>query len=149
MVSLNLQISQTIRSLINVLVTDLVEQTLRNIQKAGIKSSADVRSKGKNCVDFSPEMKGQNQELKRFLLAHLYRHYRVVRMAEKAERIITELFRAYLKNPAIIPPTFMRRYEAGGIKEPTERMICDYISGMTDRFALDEYKKLFDPHERV
>ncbi|MBI2339518.1 MAG: deoxyguanosinetriphosphate triphosphohydrolase [Deltaproteobacteria bacterium] len=148
-VSLNLQISQTVRALINVLVTDLVEQTLKNIHQQGIKSLADVRSKGKDCVDFSAEIKSRNQELKRFLLAHLYRHYRVVRMAEKAERIITELFRAYLKNPGIIPPTFMRRYEGSRGKEPVERVICDYVSGMTDRFALDEYKKLFDPHERV
>ena len=157
MAALNLQISQTVRSLINVLVTDLVEQTLKNIQKLGIKTLSDMREKGKNCVDFSTEVKEKNQELKRFLLANLYRHYRVVRMAEKAERIITELFKAYLKNPGIIPPTFMRRYEvnpsgplkANGANESIERIICDYISGMTDRFALDEYKKLFDPHEKV
>lgn len=151
-ISQRLQISQTVRTLINTVVTDLVNQTTQNIKDLGIKSFEDVQNKGKNCVDFSPEVKKLHQELKRFLLENLYRHYRVIRMAEKAERIMTQLFKAYAKNPRVIPPNFLRRYSLDGAndkKEPNERIVCDYISGMTDRFALDEYKKLFDPHEKV
>lgn len=146
-VSQRIQISQTVRTLINTVVTDLVNQTMGNIKKLNIKSIEDVRQKGKNCVDLSPEIKKLHQELKQYLMANLYKHYRVVRMAEKAERIMIELFKAYVKNPRVIPPSFLRRYDSD--KSPNERIVCDYISGMTDRFALDEYKKLFDPHEKV
>lgn len=158
--SFHLQISHTVRSLINYLVTDLIKQTLANIQSQGIETIDDVREKGGGCVAFSAGVKQQNHDLKRFLMAHLYRHYRVIRMADKAERIITELFKAYVKNSKIIPPDFLLRYDnlrkvtgAGEADAATgegiQRIICDYIAGMTDRFALDEYKKLFDPHERV
>lgn len=150
--ALFIQITQTVKEIINTLVTDLVTQTLQNIENLKIQSSSDVREKGKECVNFSPMVKKQNHDLKRFLLNHLYRHYRVVRMAHKAEKIITDLFTAYVKNPRIIPPDFLQKYEkeyGASDPEPMERIICDYIAGMTDRFALDEYKKLFDPHEKV
>lgn len=150
------QISQTIRLMINTFVMDLVENTQKNILAADIKTYADVRTKGKGIVAFSPTVKKQAAELKKFLFAHMYRHYRVVRMADKAERIIRELFKAYLHNTHIMPPDFLFRYEVSTDErlkalttEKKERMVCDYIAGMTDRFALDEYKKLFDPHEKV
>ncbi|HBF12668.1 MAG TPA: deoxyguanosinetriphosphate triphosphohydrolase [Deltaproteobacteria bacterium] len=155
-----MQILQCVRALINFQVTDLITETLRNIEKLKIKNLDDVKVKAKNCVSFSEKVQKQNQELKRFLLQNLYRHYRVIRMADKAERIITELFKAYVKNPKIIPPDFLNHYvsikkmfpqkaEKNEYGEQVERIVCDYIAGMTDRFALDEYKKLFDPHEKV
>lgn len=156
---LRVQISQGVRSLIHILVTDLVEQTAKNIDAKKIRSLDDVREKGKGCIDFSPSIKKQGQQLKQFLWDNLYRHYRVIRMADKAERIITELFKAYVNNPKILPPSFLRRYDqrkgnpaakaSAGDGFAIERVVCDYIAGMTDRFALDEYKKLFDPHEKV
>ena len=76
----------------------------------------------------------------------MYRHYRVVRMAEKAKRVIRELFSGYVANPRQLPPhvsTFV------SMTIGLERVVCDYIAGMTDRFALDEHKRLFDPHERL
>lgn len=163
---LRVQVSQGVKSIINFLVSDLVEQTMQNIERLGIDNLDSVYKKGKGCVDFSPKTKNLSRELKKFLMENLYRHYRVIRMADKADRIMTELFRAYVRNPKIIPPTFLRRYEKraghleprfakpkgvekGDEKEAIERMVCDYIAGMTDRFALDEYKKLFDPHEKV
>ena len=76
---------------------------------------------------------------------NLYRHYRVVRMAEKAKRVVRELFNGYTSNPKQLPPHFSARIEDEGL----ERVVCDYIAGMTDRFALDEHRKLFDPHVRV
>ena len=80
------------------------------------------------------------------LLERLYRHHRVTRMTMKAERIMTELFETYMDEPQQMPPHVHRRIEEG---EPQARVVADYIAGMTDRFALDEYKKLFDPYERV
>jgi len=155
-VSVSVQIAQTVKCIINTLVMDLVEQTQKNIEENSIHSVDDVRSKGKGIVSFSPIIRKQSAELKKFLMKNLYRHYRVTRMADKAERIMKELFRAYIHNPRIMPPDFSQRYECPEDArltplqgEQTERIVCDYIAGMTDRFALDEYKKLFDPHERV
>jgi dGTPase len=84
------------------------------------------------------------RELKDFLYKHMYRHYRVVRMAQKAERFITELFKAYVQEPNMLPDaTQLRLVEADG--QPRERIVTDYIAGMTDRYALQEYQRLFDP----
>lgn len=160
---LHIQISQTVRFIINQQVTDLVLNTLKNIEDKKIKTVDDVRERGKGIVDFSDALKKTNTELKRFLMKNLYRHYRVIRMADKAGRILTQLFDAYKGNPKIVPPDFLLRYSHLNEKklvgqnkaedlpygETIERIVCDYIAGMTDRFALDEYKKLFDPHEKV
>lgn len=135
-----------IKKLLNFLATDLIETTARNITDRGIKLAADVRTNGKGLVAFSERVKKLSGELKTFLYQNLYRHWRVERMAAKAERVISELFKAYQKNPRILPPEFMTHYEKG---EPIQRIICDYIAGMTDRFALEEYSKLFDPFTRV
>ncbi|MFQ5901350.1 MAG: deoxyguanosinetriphosphate triphosphohydrolase, partial [Thermodesulfobacteriota bacterium] len=79
------------------------------------------------------------------LMDHLYRHYRVIRMADKANRIICDLFTRYTHEPKLLPPHIYTDIEKIG----KERVVCDYIAGMTDRFALSEYKKLFDPYEKV
>jgi dGTPase len=76
---------------------------------------------------------------------NLYRHYRVVRMAEKAKRVMTELFEAYMSEPHQLPPHVLARQNAG---DPLARVVADYIAGMTDRFALEEHRKLFDPSEK-
>jgi dGTPase len=83
--------------------------------------------------------------MKLFLMTNLYRHYKVERMRVKAERYITSLFETYLKHPTLLPRKYLKRMESCS----RERVICDYIAGMTDRFALDEYKRLFEPYERV
>jgi dGTPase len=140
-----IQQHQTIRRLINRLVTDLVEQTEKNLESAGIRTLEGVRAAGRPLVAFSERVRKQNAQLKKFLFKNLYRHYRVERMADKAGRILTDLFNAYLHNPKILPPEVFSR--SGD--ENQERAICDYIAGMTDRFALDEHEKLFDPHSRV
>lgn len=136
----------TVKELINILVTDLVEQTQKNIAEQKISSLEDVRARGKGIVCFSEEIKKKTVELKRFLFANLYRHYRVERMAHKAERIIRDLFKSYLDHPKILPTEVYQKIQEGS---QVERMICDYVAGMTDRFALEEYEKLFNPHTRV
>ena len=141
------QTYQTIIRIINSQVTDLVETIKEYIRTEGIASVADVRKRGKVVAAFSEPMKRENIELKRFLNNKLYKHNRVIRMAHKAERIITELFRAYESQPRLLPPATSSMIESN--VEKKHRTICDYIAGMTDRFALEEYKKLFDPFEKV
>jgi len=105
----------------------------------------DVRERGDGVVSFSPDVKRKTAELKKFLFANLYRHYRVERMADKGNRILQDLFKTYLKNPRILPPEIFLKTE----EEEPHRVICDYVAGMTDRFALEEHEKLFNPHTKV
>jgi len=139
------QILQTISHLIGLLIMDLVDQTRKNISEAGITTQEAVRTHSGNLVMFSSETAARNRELKRFLYKNLYRHYKVERMRIKAERFLTMLFENYLQNPTLLPSSYQEKYERYG----RERVVCDYIAGMTDRYALDEYKRLFDPYERV
>ncbi|MBW2477919.1 MAG: deoxyguanosinetriphosphate triphosphohydrolase [Deltaproteobacteria bacterium] len=139
------QIYQTISHLIGFLILDLVEQTQDNIQNAGLKSLDDVRHCSINQVMFSSVTAARNRELKKFLWDRLYSHYKVERMRIKAERFLTMLFESYVNNPSLLPASYQEKFEVHG----RERVICDYIAGMTDRYALDEYKRLFDPYERV
>ena len=134
-----------ISSLIGLLIQDVVVQTERNIEEHGIKTVEDVRRFGKELVSYSPSVQKESDLLKEFLHKRLYRHWRVERMRIKAERFISELFKAYVETPTLVPEGYRRRVD----EEPVPRMVCDYIAGMTDRFALDEYKKLFDPYEKV
>jgi dGTPase len=134
-----------ISSLIGLLIQDVVSHTLQNIKGHGIGTGADIRRLKKNLVSYSPSLQKESGLLKDFLHNRLYHHWRVERMRIKAERFITELFKAYVETPALISGRYRTRRE----EEPVPRMVCDYIAGMTDRFALDEYKKLFDPYEKV
>ena len=131
---------QIIRRLISFEVTDLIQSIDRYLRKSNVKSSLDVQKLPYNVVGFSEDMYRRNRELKDFLFNNLYRHYRVVRMSAKAEKIITELFGIYQKTPTTLPASIQELVPERGL----ERTICDYIAGMTDRFAIDEYKRLFD-----
>jgi dGTPase len=139
------QVLQTISHLIGHLIMDLVDQTRENILKEGVSTQEAVRKHSVNLVMFSSETAARNRELKRFLYKNLYRHYKVERMRIKAERFLTMLFGTYLQNPTLLPSSYQEKYE----QYDRERVVCDYIAGMTDRYALDEYKRLFDPYERV
>jgi len=134
-----------IRSLIDIQVTDLLAETEKNLIKFKLKSYSDARKLEKKAVTFSKEMVKLREPLRDFLMNKLYKHYRVIRMSTKAKRFIKELFNVYLDNPSQLPAEVQKRIEADG----TRRSVCDYIAGMTDRYALDEYKKLFDPYEKV
>jgi dGTPase len=89
-------------------------------------------------------MQSKNRELKDFLLERLYHHHRVMRMQVKARRLILQLFEAYLGEPRQLPSDVQARFA----DETPESVVCDYIAGMTDRFAIQEYRKLFDPATR-
>jgi len=135
---------RVIRHLINLEVTDVIQTVATRLREWGILSPEDVRRAPQNLVDFSPELQSRNRELKDFLLERLYRHPRVMRMQVKARRLIRQLFEAYLSEPRQLPLWVQARLADG----TPERVVCDYIAGMTDRFAIQEYGKLFDPATR-
>lgn len=134
-----------VRQLINMEVTDLVRTTLENVRRLGLDSPEAVRAAREPAVRFSSEMDRLKKELQAFLFRNVYRHHRVVIMAEKARRFVTELFRAYTSNPATLPPRFQEWARSAG----TPRAVADYIAGMTDRYCQDEYRKLFHPFENI
>ncbi len=136
---------QTIRYIVNMLATDLIENVYKKTADKKIKTVEAVKNMKKPLVTFSSAVSKKNMELKMFLRKNLYNHYRVIRMAVKAERFITELFKAYDSNPEQLPPQVFKQIGSNN----KERIIADYIAGMTDRYALDEYKKLFDPYVKV
>jgi len=132
-----------IRALIGHGVTDAAQETARRIREEKIDSEARLRARGAPIIGFSEPVAARLRELRTFLYEQLYRHWRVVRMAAKAERMLRALFDAYITEPAQLPDTVQVRL--AGAAEPMERLICDYVAGMTDRFALEEYARLFDP----
>jgi dGTPase len=132
---------QTISALIGLQINDICTTIAANLDQSAITSQADLRRVNRPMVHFSESITAQNRELKRFLFEHLYRHYKVEKMRVKAEIFITRLFETYLLFPNLLPPKYLARFDRLG----RERVVCDYIAGMTDRFALDEYKRLFEP----
>jgi len=137
--------SQMIRALINLQVSDLVENTLRRIDEGRLSGIDSLSGSSGKTVCFSASMDSKRAPLRKTLMDRLYRHYRVVRMSDKAGRFIKSLFMVYLENPEQLPPRAKEKISEKG----THRAICDYIAGMTDRYALDQYKKFFEPYERV
>ena len=130
-----------IRHLVGLLVTDIVHATDGRLKESKAKSALEIQKLKHNVIGYSEDMQRRNRELKDFLYNNLYRHFRVVRMQVKAERIITTLFNAYHEEPAILPSQYQKLVATRGL----ERTICDYIAGMTDRFAAEEHERLFDP----
>ena len=134
-------IHETIRRMINTLVTDLIRETERNIRTHLVRDIADVRN-APPIAAFSAEIHEQNRELKAFLRTHLYRHYHVMRMSAKARRIISELFNAFTEDKRLLPPQFQRQAETD-----CPRAVSDYIAGMTDRYAIREHRRIFAVEE--
>jgi dGTPase len=130
-----------IRKLIGMEINDVLETANKTLLENNVRSVEQVQKLPFNVVVFSEDMIRRNRKLKDFLYSNLYRNYRVQRMAVKADRILSELFALYLDEPAILPKHVLLNVDDKEIK----RVICDYIAGMTDRYAIDEYKKLFDP----
>ncbi len=130
-----------IRELTGLQVTSMINTSAERINSSGVRTTLELQSLPHNVVGFNDEMIKLNRTLKDFLFNNMYHQYRVVRMQKKAERILTELFNAYVEEPSMLPVQFQNLIEEKG----KERTICDYLAGMTDRFAVDEYSKLFDP----
>ncbi len=136
---------QVVRWIINYVVTDVIAFSTERIRRLGVASADDVRRRPEPIVDFSPDMKAKKKELEDYLFHTLYRHYRVNRMTQKAKRFIIQLFNEYVEHAEQLPPEHQQRVEEIG----AHQAVCDYIAGMTDRYAEDEYRKLFQPFERT
>jgi len=130
-------IHETIRRMINALVTDLLAETKQRIAQEDIRSLDNVHE-APQLVGFSAAMGRENQQLKEFLRDHLYCHYLVLRMTTKARRIITDLFGAFMSDPRLLPPQYQQMAESN-----KPRAIADYVAGMTDRYAMKEHYRLF------
>ena len=130
-----------IRRLIGIEIDDVLSHTDKLIKNHSIQSAEDVQKLPFNIVGFSEIMQKRNRTLKDFLFTNLYRHYRVQRMSFKAENILSKLFETYMLEPTILPKHIQERLDSN----IPERVVCDYIAGMTDRYAIDDHQKLFDP----
>jgi len=143
-------IHEIIRRMINVLVVDLIDHTQQRIEAACPASIHEVRSQTEMLAGFSDEMRSLNLELKQFLRHKLYRHYRVHRMSAKASRIISALFNAFIDDIGLLPDDYQqnaRDYEQQQGQTGRARAVADYIAGMTDRYAITEYGRIFDAVE--
>jgi dGTPase len=145
----HLSTSQRIRRiaklLIDLMVTDVIATSEAAIRQAGVKRVEDVRNAGVRLIRMSEDLAPKARGLEEFLMDRVYRHYRVVRMTTKAKRFLKSIFEAYQSNPDQLRPDYRERVRTEGL----ERVIADYIAGMTDRFAQDEYQRLYEPFERV
>ncbi len=138
---------ETVRRMINHVVTDLVETSRDNIQAAGVDSIDAVRSHQRPLMGMSETTTAEHLELKRFLRRGLYRHYRVMRMTKKAQLLLTELFEAFMQDIDLMPDDHRdnaRRLEAHHGDRGRARAVADYVAGMTDRFAISEHARLCD-----
>jgi len=142
----SLHIHEAVRRLIGLMVRDLISETKRRIAEINPKSVEEVRRLGRPLAAFSEEMTANDKALKRFLFRHMYRHYKVNRMASKAKRVVRQLFLLLHDEPDCLPPEHQILCKDRS-KAETARVVADYIAGMTDRFALDEYRRLFDMQE--
>jgi dGTPase len=132
-----------IRALQDCLVGDLIQQTLANLARHGVATYEDLRAAGPLAA-FSPEIDVERRALERFLFGRLYRHPRVAETRRHAEKIIRDLFGAYIADPRLLP--YATRERIG--EDQLERVVCDYVAGMTDRFALVEHVRIFGDDER-
>jgi len=148
-----LKVNETVRMMINFLIVDVIAETGSRIEECGIESFAGVRQAKHVLVGFSKPVRQMNADLKRYLFKHMYKHYRVARMANKAERVIRDIFQVYMEKPAMLPLTQQKelvKAATGTEVSPDKqaRVIADYIAGMTDRYALEEYERLFNVSAR-
>jgi dGTPase len=133
---------QIVKFLINFQVRDLIRNSELNLKKAKAHSVDDVRNFSQKLISFSGELNEKRIQLRQFLNRKLYQHYKVVRMSNKARRFIHELFQCYVSNCEQLPPSSRLRVKEDGV----HRVVCDYIAGMTDRYAQNEYRRLFQPY---
>jgi dGTPase len=141
-----------VRRMINFVVTDFIRTTQANIEAAGPQSIADVRRQSKPLAGLSTEGREEHEELMRFLREQLYRHYKVLRMTSKARAVLRALFDAFFKDVSLMPTehrdiALLAEKERGPAGRA--RAVADYVAGMTDRYAILEHSRLFEPTERT
>lgn len=140
-------VSEMIREMIGAMVDDVLAESNRRLSAIKPQSADDIRMAGQQIIAFSPEMKEKVDELRAFLFERMYRHYTIRRIWLKVEKIVTDLFTAFTNDPGVLPANWQARVqEAGGGRDPAvlARIVCDYIAGMTDRYAIREHERMFD-----
>ena len=143
---------EIVRRMINLLVTDLITASVARLHSAGVQTIDDVRAHSAPLIGFSDETQQVNRALKLFLRERVYKHYKVQRMTAKARRVLAELFNAFFEDPGLMPDehkAVAERGESAHGKPGRARAVADYIAGMTDRYAILEHRRLFDPTERT
>lgn len=142
---------EVLRRMINHLVSDLIDSSSARLDVSGVRSIAEVRSQPAALIGFSPATRELNHALKTFLREHLYTHYKVRRMTSKARSVVRELFDAFFNDPGLMPDEHEARTRLELVQGPAgrARAVADYIAGMTDRYAILEHRRLFDPSERT
>ncbi len=146
------QVYEIMRRVINRLVTDLIDSSAARLRACGVVSAAEVRSQPAPLIGFSDTTRESNRQLKTFLREHVYKHYKVRRMTSKARRVVTALFEAFINDLNLMPDEHQAtaaRLEAALGPAGRARAVADYIAGMTDRYAILEHRRLFDPGERT
>ena len=123
---------------------DLIESTKNRIELLKIENISDVRKRGHNICSFSDSMKLKNKELKKFLMERMYKNIKIAQLEDSVEKVLTNLFNFYVSNPKELPERYLQKEKTDG----KFRLICDYLSGMTDRYALQKFRNLF-PEESV
>jgi dGTPase len=139
-------IHESIRRMINLMVRDVIAESTRRL--AGIKSAAEVRAQKAPVIAFSDAMRANDRALKEFLFARMYRHHRVNQMTMKARRVVSELFELHLAQPHCLPAEWQAQV-ADSREAGRARLVADYIAGMTDKFALETHRHLFDLYEHL
>ncbi|MEK9722877.1 MAG: deoxyguanosinetriphosphate triphosphohydrolase [Rhodospirillaceae bacterium] len=142
------RIHEAVRRLIGAMVDDLIAETSRRLAEAAPASADNVRRLGRPIAGFSEAMRNNDAGIKKFLFANMYRHFKLNRMTSKGRRVIRDLFRILLDEPECLPTEWRRQAGPPG-SEQTAQVVADYIGGMTDRFALDEHRRLFDLQARI
>ncbi len=146
------RVHETVRRLINQLVSDVIESSAAHLRAAAPSDIDAVRAHPRALIGMSDATRAAHVELKQFLHEHVYRHWRVLRMTLKARRVLTELFGAFVEEPRLLPADFRElavRAEGGNGAAARARTVADYVAGMTDRYAILEHRRLFDPAERT
>ncbi len=137
--------SRAISKMISSLTSSLILSSDNLLTKNLVRTPDEGRTTRDKCIAFDDDIREKNKELKSYLLKEMYGNYRVIRMEQKARRVIGDLFLSYCDRPEQLPPHIFARLGEGR----TKRVVCDYIAGMTDRYAMEEYQKLFDPVKKV
>jgi dGTPase len=122
----------------------VLANTQARLTQFSITTPASVRHLGQQLVQFSPEMELAHRSIKTFLFKYMYRHFKVNRMTSKARRVVQELFGFFIAEPACLPNMWYAQTDGAGT-QTTAETIADFIAGMTDRFALEEHARIFDP----
>lgn len=137
------QVHETVRRVLSWMIADVIESTAIQVKRRNIASVDDVRKLGEPLLTFSAQMAEKNRVLQSFLGRRMYRHERVIAMMDRARRVVRDLFEAYMAEPGLLPAGWTDMAAEGGDTE-FARQVCDFIAGMTDRYALEQHRQLFD-----